>query len=253
MFGFVAIELAKMMFFHKCFKISVLSSCEEPKEMLLKQATVEENFVLSSTADESEITVPLIEISKTTESTNETFNVTDIPTAATILETEVTENVTDDQTVDTTIGDNSTNITDSDGEKTETFPEDTTITESVTPNITTVEATTETELATEIISTEVTEIITKESTATEISTESTTTTTTTELPTTPIDLLCPQVAETAIDAKYRNETFDLYFEEFMKRNPSAQIYKSPGFPGPYAANLNCTLRFVDEKLIETKF
>lgn len=94
--------------------------------------------------------------------------------------------------------------------------------------------------------TELSDISTNSTTPTELPatptpTSTSTTTTTTETPTTPIDILCPQVYE---DPKYKNETFDLKLAEFMKKNPLAKVYKSPGFPDPYAENLNCTLRCV---------
>lgn len=50
--------------------------------------------------------------------------------------------------------------------------------------------------------------------------------------------------ETTIDPKYRNETLELYIENFMRNNPSAIKYTSPEFPVPYRENLNITWRYV---------
>lgn len=268
-------------------QISVLSSCEEePNKISAEQATigeieVGENFDLY-VANYSDISVPLKESFENNESTNfELFS--DISTTATLIETEVSVNVTDDLAVTSTVDENSTtNATNStiiEGEITEdlatnstdtvteivtnetsteavTDGNSTSVTENTSTSVTEISSTSVTETnstsvteinstsATEISSTSITESISEKSTVPEASTDSSTTTTTTELPTTPIDLLCPQIPETSIDPKYRNVTFDLYFEEFMRNNPLATVYKSPGFPGPYAANLNCTLRFV---------
>lgn len=243
----------------------------------MEQATNEEievgENVDSFAADYSDISIPLKESFENIESTN-FEQLSDVSTTTTLIETEVSANVTDDLAVTLTVDDNiTTNATDStiiEGELTETLPEDLatnsteTVSESSSTSVTEISSTSVTDSSstsvtessstsvtgssstsvTEISSTSVTESISEKSTVLEASAESSTTTTTTELPTTPIDLLCPQIPETSIDPKYRNVAFDLYFEEFMRTNPLATVYKSPGFPGPYAANLNCTLRFV---------
>lgn len=259
--------------------ISVRASCEESKEISLKQATIEEtetesnvesNVDLSTIGDNSEITVPLNESLENVESSSptETFVGSESSLETTLNETDVSENVTvtDDLSVTPTILDNTYNYdndtstynatdstdTSDDGENTETFTDD--ATEVITVEVTDIV----TDVVTESIMEESTENNMEESTAnnaeestakeaestTTTTTELPTTTTTAELLTTPIDILCPQIEESEIDPKYRNETFYLYLEEFRKKNPLAEIYKSPGFPGPYAENLNCTLRFV---------
>lgn len=230
----------------------------------MKQETIEETenesiieeIVDLPTINNTEITVPLSESLENSESTSttETFTVLDISTESTLNDTEISANVTDDLAEDTTVVDstsdndidnstfNATDSTDVDGEKTETFTE-VINTEDVSELITD---------ATELNTEEITVNITETPTPTVTEAESTTTTTT-ELPTTPIDILCPQIPETDIDPKYRNETFDLYLEEFMKKNPLAKIYKSPGFPAPYAENLNCTFRFVEASFLAIYF
>lgn len=208
----------------------------------VNESKVEENVDLSAVEDTSEITVPLNESLENVESTlpTETVVVLESSTETTLNETEVSENTPDDLTVATTDldttytydSDNSTyNATDT--------TEETTVntTESSTANTTESSTVNTTESSIPI------ETVTESTTST--TTELPTTTTTTELPTTPIDILCPHIPETEIDQKYWNETLDLYLEleEYIKKNPSAKVYKSPGFPGPYAVNLNCTLRF----------
>lgn len=248
----ILISRSKIQIFLTVLVISVRASCEQSTEISLEQAILEEteteleeNVDSSNSGDNSEITVPLNESLENSESTSpsEPFVVSDSST--TLNDTEVSDNSTYNATDSTVI----------DGEKTEMFTEGVNTTEISTVEVSeiiTVEATdVVTDESTVHTTEELTEKMTEESTIKEVVTESTTTTTT-ELPTTPIDILCPYIPDTEIDLKYRNETFDLYMEEFMRKNPLARIYKSPGFPGPYAENLNCTLRFVG-RFLTSKF
>lgn len=254
--------------------ISVRVYSEESHEVLLKRDTFTESE--NDTKTDDEVDLSAIENSEITNSLNgsdiasSTVVASDLSTSASLNETENNSSVGDDSTLATTpldIGSNSTydptestTVESHIGTTTPYLSTENIVKETVTENLNE----TAPDPANGTVPVDVTESVTnatQETANTEESTVSTidmtvketvrqeetvTDSTTTESLTTPINTQCPQIPDTDIDPKYRNETFDLYLEEFMKNNPSAEVYKSPGFPAPYAENLNCTLRFVND-------
>lgn len=243
--------------------ISVRVPCEESHKVLLKQETIAESKnetkteqkVDESSTENVEITVSLngSDIAPTT------VVVSDLSTAALLNETDPNVGELEDLTLATTALDSGNNSTynatefaavDGDTETTApylpTASADAQLLNETTPidlSKTTTDPDNETIASEETTNTPDVTISSSDVAVKETDPDTTSTATTTESPTTPVDILCPQVEA---DPKYRNETFELYLEEFMKKNPLAKVYKSPGFPGPYAENLNCTLRFVND-------
>ncbi|KAG4076941.1 hypothetical protein HA402_015928 [Bradysia odoriphaga] len=243
--------LLKKFLFVIILHLVVRAQCEDSHEVLLKQETIVESAnetkteekVDESAAENSEITLAL----NGSDIASTTALVSDLSTSALPNETEHIAGEVGDLTLATTaldIGNNDTYNATTDTTTVEGHNETTTTyisTASTEPvnDTATVEVTENITNATE--ATTNTEVVTINSSGTTVKEIVTDPTTTTEMPTTPIDILCPQVNDADIDPKYRNETFELYLEEFMKKNKFARVYKSPGFPGPYAENLNCTL------------
>ncbi|XP_037046433.1 uncharacterized protein LOC119081536 [Bradysia coprophila] len=242
--------LLKNFLFALILHLVVRAQCEDSHEVLLKQETIAESAnetkteekVDESATESSEITLAL----NGSDLASTTAVVSDVSTSALGNETDHNASEVEDLTLATTaldidnndIYNATTDNTTVDGDTETTTPYlSTGNTEPVNATITDVTENT-TNATDETTNTDETTISSSEVTAKETVPD---TTTTTEMPTTPIDILCPQVEEADIDQKYRNETFELYLEEYMKKNPLAKVYKSPGFPGPYAENLNCTL------------
>lgn len=123
--------------------------------------------------------------------------------------------------------------------ETETTPEEPEVT---TPS-TTVSSTNETEVTSEEPEVTTASIIDSSTNETETTSQEQETSSTTISPTSESEVTS-QVPETTIDPKYRNETFELYLEQFMRNNPSAVKITSPGFPAPYGNDLDVTFRFV---------
>lgn len=246
--------------FLKFFLLVIISNfvVRVPCEVLLKQETIAESEnetkteqkVDESSTENVEITVSLngSDIAPTT------VVVSDLSTAALLNETDPNVGELEDLTLATTALDSGNNGTYNATESAEvvgdtettapylpTASADAQLLNETTPvdlSKTTTDPDNETIASEETTNTPDVTISSSDGAVKETDPDTTSTTTTTESPTTPVDILCPQVEA---DPKYRNETFELYLEEFMKKNPLAKVYKSPGFPGPYAENLNCTL------------